>query len=191
MVIPLSLSQGLYLALIGAVALERLLELRISRRNATAAFARGGIERGQRHFVWMTALHSAFLLACPAEVLLAGRSFTPSSGVAFLALVFLAQALRYWAINALGTRWNVRVIVVPGETALRRGPYRLLRHPNYLAVVLEGVALPMVHGAWVTALAFSALNAMVLIVRVRCEERALREHAGYARVFGAKKVRTG
>jgi methyltransferase len=165
-----------YYGLLGLVALERGFELWLSRRNAAAALARGGIERGREHFGFMRALHAAFLAGCALEVALLDRPFDPRLGFPMLALALAAQALRYWAIATLGARWNVRVIVVPGEPVVTRGPYRWLRHPNYLAVVLEGFALPLIHGAWLTALGFSALNAWLLHVRIRVEERALAEH---------------
>jgi methyltransferase len=102
-----------------------------------------------------------------------------------LALALAAQVLRYWAIRTLGPRWNVRVIVVPGAPVVTGGPYRFLRHPNYVAVVVEGFAIPLIHGAWGTALVFSAANALLLVVRIRCEERALAAHCDYAARFGA------
>ncbi|MEO1172759.1 MAG: isoprenylcysteine carboxylmethyltransferase family protein, partial [Myxococcota bacterium] len=97
--------------------------------------------------------------------------------------VLLAQGLRYWVIGTLGPMWNVRVIVIPGAAVVTAGPYRWLRHPNYLAVVLEGICLPLVHGAWITALAFSAANAWLLRVRIRCEEQALSASTDYRQRF--------
>ena len=166
-----------YLGLIGLVVLERLAELVVSRRNAAWSFARGGVERGRGHFGPMVVLHAGLLVGAVVEVAVAGRPFLPALGWPMLALVVLAQGLRWWCIATLGPRWNTRVIVVPGLPLVRRGPYRWLAHPNYLAVVVEGVALPLVHTAWVTALAFTLLNAAVLAVRVRCETAALRELA--------------
>lgn len=165
-----------YFALLSLVALERVHELRLSKRNADLALARGGIELGREHFGAMRALHAAFLAACALEVALLSRAFQPWLGLPMLALALAAQALRYWAIASLGPRWNVRVIVTPGDPVVTSGPYRWLRHPNYLAVVIEGLALPLVHGAWLSALVFSALNAGLLRVRMRVEERALAEH---------------
>lgn len=162
-----------YLALLLLVGAERLFELRLSRRNAARTMARGGVEHGRGHFVWMAALHAAFLPACALEVVLLDRPFLPVLGLPMLGLALAAQALRYWAVGALGTRWNVRVIVLPGEPLVRSGPYRWIRHPNYLAVAIEGFALPLVHTAWVTAVAFTALNAALLRVRIRCENAAL------------------
>lgn len=165
-------------ALIGVLACERLAELVISRHNAAWAIARGGVESGQRHFRWMKLLHTSFFVACLAEVYLLGRPFDPRIGYPMLGLALAAQALRYWAIGTLGRRWNVRVIVLPGAPLVASGPYRFLRHPNYLAVVVEMAAVPLIHGAWLTALFFSLANGLVLLVRIRCEEAALRGAAG-------------
>ncbi|MGK4006302.1 isoprenylcysteine carboxylmethyltransferase family protein [Sorangium sp. So ce1036] len=166
-------SERLYLAFLGAVAVERLAELALSRRNARRAFARGGVEVGRAHFRVMAGMHGAFLAACALEVLWLGRPFPGPVGLAALALALLAQALRYWVIDTLGDRWNVRIIVVPGAPPVVGGPYRYLRHPNYAAVIVEMIAIPMIHGAWLTALVWSALNALVLAVRIRAEEEAL------------------
>lgn len=160
--------------LIAAVALERLAELVLSTRNARWAFARGGIESGQSHFPPMVALHAGLLVACLVEVHAADRTFVPALGWAALIVALASQGLRWWCIGTLGPRWNTRVIVVPGLPLVDRGPYRWLRHPNYLAVVAEGVALPLVHSAWITALTFTVLNAILLLrFRIPVEERAL------------------
>lgn len=169
---------GWYLVLLGATALERLAELVVSTRNARWVFARGGVEHGRGHFGPMVVLHTALLLGCAAEVAIADRPFVPWLGWPALAVALGCQALRWWCIASLGRRWNTRVIVVPGLPLVTRGPYRWLRHPNYVAVVLEGVALPLVHTAWLTALAFSLLNAWLLVgARIPTEERALRAAA--------------
>jgi methyltransferase len=166
-------SAGAYLALVALVACQRLAELRLSRGNAGKAFARGGIEYGRGHFPAMAALHAAFLCSCALEVVLLRRPFPGALGWTALCAFLLAQGLRYWAIASLGERWNVRVIVVPGDLPVARGPYRFLRHPNYLAVAIEMVALPLVHGAFFTAIVFSTLNAALLRLRIRIEEVAL------------------
>jgi methyltransferase len=171
-------SRAWFSLLVVAVALERLAELRRSQRNASWAFARGGVESGRGHYPWMALLHGGLLAGCLGEVWLLDRPFLPWLGWPMLALALVAQALRWWCISTLGPRWNTRVIVVPGLPLVRRGPYRLFAHPNYVAVVAEGVALPMVHTAWLTAAGFSVLNAAVLRVRVRAETAALRQAAG-------------
>jgi methyltransferase len=164
-----------YLVLLGATAAERIVELVLSARHARAAFARGGVEYGRAHFPALVALHVGLLLACAAEVVLGGRPFLPWLGWPMLALVLLSQGLRYWCIVTLGQQWNTRVIVVPGAGRVSGGPYRFLPHPNYVAVVVEGFALPLVYTAWITALVFTVVNAVLLVgVRIPVEERALK-----------------
>jgi len=168
------MSLAWYVALVGATALERLAELVVSARNARWSFARGGVESGRGHFPAMVVLHTGLLLACVAEAWLADRPFLPWLGWPMLVLVLASQGLRWWCIATLGPRWNTRVIVVPGLPLVARGPYRWLRHPNYVAVVVEGFALPLVHSCWVTAVAFTVLNAVLLArFRIPAEERAL------------------
>jgi methyltransferase len=162
-----------YLAFLSLFGAERVVELWLSRRNARIALSRGGVESGAVHFRAMAAVHALFLPACAAEVLLLRRPFPGAAGLAAAALAILAQALRWWAIASLGWRWNVRIIVVPGEAPVRKGPYRFLRHPNYVAVATEMLCVPLAHGAWICAAVFSALDAALLRVRIRAEERAL------------------
>ncbi|NEN05516.1 isoprenylcysteine carboxyl methyltransferase family protein [Diaminobutyricibacter tongyongensis] len=163
-----------YTVLILATGLERILEMIISTRNAKWSFARGGVEYGRRHFAPMIALHVGFLLACLAEVWIGQRPFIPWLGWPMLVLVFASQALRYWCIAVLGPRWNTRVIVVPGLPLVDRGPYRWFKHPNYVAVVVEGIALPLIYTGWITALTFTVLNAVLLLrFRLPCEDTAL------------------
>jgi methyltransferase len=159
--------------LIAAIALERLAELVVSKRNAAWSFARGGVESGRRHYVVMVVLHTGLLVGALVEVWLRQPAFLPALGWTMLALVLAAQGLRWWCIATLGRQWNTRVIVVPGLPRITGGPYRSLTHPNYVAVVVEGVALPLVHSAWITALVFTLANAVVLAVRIRVENRAL------------------
>jgi len=169
-----------YLVLILLTGAERIVELVISKRNAAWAFERGGVEYGFKHFPWMVALHTGLLLACIAEVFLADRPFIPALGWPMLAIVVLCQAGRYWVIASLGRQWNTRVIVVPGLPAVKRGPYRFswMRHPNYIIVAVEGIALPLVHTAWVTAIVFTLLNAILLLrFRIPIENGALRRLA--------------
>lgn len=162
-------------ALILATGLERLWELVLSKRNADWAFARGGVEFGQRHFPFMVVLHTGLLVACLAEVFAGDRPFIPLLGWPMLVIALACQALRYWCIMTLGHQWNSRVIVVPGLGRVTGGPYRFFTHPNYIVVIAEGIALPLVHTAWVTALVFTVLNAVLLFgFRIPTEERALR-----------------
>ena len=171
------MSVVLYVVFILLTGGERIVELVISKRNAAAAMARGGREYGQRHFPWMVTLHTGFLLACIAEVVLLGRPFIPVLGWPMLVIALLCQAGRYWVIRSLGPQWNTRVIVIPGaQRVTARGLYRVMTHPNYVIVAVEGVALPLVHTAWITALVFTVLNAVLLLgFRIPTEDKALRE----------------
>ncbi|HEY3737030.1 MAG TPA: isoprenylcysteine carboxylmethyltransferase family protein [Jatrophihabitans sp.] len=168
------MSAGWYTVLIAAVAVERLVELVLARRNQRWLLAQGAVERGAAHYPVMVVLHVGLLVGALAEVWLAPRQFIPALGWPALAVVVAAQALRWWCIRTLGRRWNTRVLVVPGLDLVGAGPYRLMPHPNYLAVVAEGVALPLVHDAWMTAIVFSVLNAVLLRTRIRVENEALR-----------------
>jgi methyltransferase len=175
-----------YMALLALFGAERIAELLLSRRNARTALARSGVESGAAQFRWMATVHTLFLPCCAAEVLVLHRPFPGALGWSCAAAALCAQGLRWWAISALGWRWNVRVIVVPGDAPVRRGPYRFLRHPNYVAVAAEMLFLPLAHGAWMAALVFSALNGLLLRARIRTEEQALgaaweREFAGVPR----------
>jgi methyltransferase len=162
-----------YLLLIVAVGLERLAELVVSQRNLAWSRARGGVECGAGHYPAMVVLHTGLLAGCLLEAWLGHRPFLPALGWPMFAVVLLAQGLRWWCIRTLGPQWNTRVVVVPGAGRVARGPYRLLPHPNYIAVVAEGIALPLVHTGWLTALAFTLLNAWLLGIRIRVENRAL------------------
>ncbi len=162
-----------YLLLLVAICLERLAELVVSNRHATALRSRGGVEHGAGHYPVMVALHVALLVGCLLEPLLADRPFVPALGWPMVAVVAAAMGLRWWCIASLGEHWNTRVIVVPSLPLVTSGPYRILRHPNYVAVVAEGAALPLIHTAWVTAVGFTVLNAALLTVRIRVENAAL------------------
>jgi methyltransferase len=162
-----------YTVLLLAVAAERLAELVVSQRHLRWARERGALESGQGHYPVMVVLHIALLVGCLVEVHALDRPFVAWLGWPMLAVVVVAQALRWWCIATLGPQWNTRVVVVPGLSLVDRGPYRWLRHPNYVAVVAEGVALPLVHDAWLTALVFTVLNAALLSVRIPCENRLL------------------
>ncbi|WP_225800319.1 isoprenylcysteine carboxyl methyltransferase family protein [Streptomyces sp. NK15101] len=162
-----------YTVLVLLVVAERFAELAVARRNGAWSRARGAREHGAGHYPVMVVLHAALLLGCLVEPRAADRPFLPLFGWAALALTLAAQALRWWCIGTLGPRWHTRVLIVPDLPLVASGPYRFLRHPNYVAVVVEGMALPLVHTAWVTALGFSLLNAALLTVRIRCENTAL------------------
>ena len=155
------------------LAAQRLYELRLSRRHEEALRKRGAIESGASHFPILVAVHVLLLVGIVFEVLVLGARpsfWWPRALAVFVA----AQMLRYSAIRALGPSWNVRVLVVPGTRLVRTGPYKWLKHPNYLAVFLEVIAAPLIFGAWRTSLVVGALNAVALFIRIRCEDEALK-----------------
>lgn len=162
-----------YLALLVAVGLERLAELVLAQRNLAWSRARGGVELGADHYPVMVVLHLALLMGCVVEVVVMRRPFIPALGWSMVVLVIAAQALRWWCITTLGRQWNTRVVVIPGAPRVEGGPYRWFSHPNYVAVAVEGLALPLVHTAWLTALVFTVANAALMGTRLTVENSAL------------------
>ena len=162
-----------YALLINVIAVARLLEIARSMRNARRLRARGGVESGAGHYPAMVMVHAGVIVAAPLEVFLADRPFLPPLGVAMAVLLAGTMALRYWVMAVLGERWCTRVIVPPDDPLVTTGPFRVMRHPNYLAVALEVPALALLHTAWLSALVFGALNLLVLAVRIRVEDEAL------------------
>lgn len=169
----------LFVVLTGA---ERVHELVVSTRNARWAFDRGGVETNRGQLPWMISLHVGLLLGALGEAWLLDRPFLPLLGWPMLVIALACQGGRLWVMRSLGNQWNTRLIVVPGLPLVTAGPYRWTRlpHPNYLIVAIEGIALPLVHTAWITAVAFTVLNAVLLIAfRIPAEDRAL---SGAARI---------
>lgn len=162
-----------FTVLVGLVGVERLAELVVAKRNLAWSLARGGRETGSSHYPFMVVLHMGLLAGCVLEVWLGDRPFVSALGWPMLVLVIASQALRWWCIRTLGPQWNTRIVVVPNMARVTAGPYRFLNHPNYVAVVVEGAALPLVHDAWTTAAVFTVLNAALLTVRIRAENTAL------------------
>jgi len=177
-------SSQIFVAFVVLVGVERLAEVRLSRRNERELRELGGREHASGHFIAMQLLHTLWLVSIILEVTLLRPPLRPWVS-ALAAIGFVAgQCLRYAAIHALGRRWTVRVLTLPGAAPITHGIYRYLRHPNYLGVVLEIAALPLMHSAWRSAVVFSLANAVLLTVRIRKEERALSENGGYDRALG-------
>jgi methyltransferase len=162
-----------YVLLIAAVVVERVAELVVTNRNRAWSLAQGGVEFGAGHYPVMVTLHTALLVGCLIEPIALHRPFIAALGWPMLAIALGAQVLRWWCIGTLKHQWNARVIVIPGAARVTAGPYRLFPHPNYVAVIAEGFALPLVHTAWITALVFSILNAVLLRTRIHVENDAL------------------
>ena len=162
-----------YVLLIVVVGIERIAELVVSKRKLAWSKANGGTEFGASHYPTMVVLHVGLLVGCLVEPFVLHRPFIPALGWPMLAVVVAAQVLRWWCITTLGSQWNTRVVVIPGADRVTGGPYRLIPHPNYVAVVIEGVALPLVHSSWITAVVFTVLNAALLRTRIKVENAAL------------------
>ena len=157
----------LNIIILALVTLQRLGELFVSKRNTKRLLEQGAREFAPNHYPLIVALHVAWL----ASLWWLGL-FRPIDPFWLAVFVFI-EILRVWVFAALGERWTTRIIVVPGETLVRRGPYRFLNHPNYAVVVAEIAVLPLAFGLWQVALVFSLLNAAVLAIRIREEDRAL------------------
>jgi methyltransferase len=159
--------------LVAVIVIQRLLELRVARRNLNWALSRGGREYAPEHYPFMVALHTAWIAAVLAEGTARGGQL---SGLwwLWLALFIAAQLGRYWVISTLGSYWNTRIVIVPGGQRVKTGPYRFLEHPNYVVVAVELFCAPMIFGAWITALVFTGLNAWLLLgIRIPAENKAL------------------
>jgi methyltransferase len=175
-----------YFVLLALVGLGRLIELSISRRHQRALQNRSAELVSEPGFRWMVLLHCGILLGAGLEVELLHRPLLAAVALPALLVFLAANALRWWVIRSMATHWNVRVVDSLGLGIVERGPFRLLRHPNYSAVFLELAALPLIHGAWLTALLGGALHALVLRRRVRLEERVLFGHLAYRQSFQHK-----
>lgn len=161
----------------GFLTVQRLLELRVARANERWARERGAVEYGREHYPLFFLLHPSWM----AFTLLEGRRSWGGVNWAALALFVVAQPLRYWVLRTLGRYWNTRILIVPGGERVTGGPFQYLRHPNYAVVALEMAAAPLAVGAWRTALAYTVLNAaLILLVRLPAEERALRAYQARA-----------
>jgi methyltransferase len=176
-----------FLALVAAVGGCRLVELRLSRRHQRELAAGGAAPLREPVFPAMVALHTGILAGAVLETLLGARPFAVALAIPAVTLVVLANALRFWVIATLGVQWNVRVVAsTPSRGVVTGGPYRYVRHPNYVAVFVELAALPLVHGAVLTAIAGALLHAGVLARRVGLEESVLMADESYRRAFGGK-----
>ena len=176
-------SRLLFAGFVAALGIQRLFELRLSRRNERRMRQRGGREHASETYAWIVALHAAWFATMLLEVFAGRRRFRPELAVLALGLFAAGQTLRLAAIRTLGWRWSTRVMTVPGASPVQHGIYRYIRHPNYLGVELEILAAPLVHSAYFTSAVFGVVNALLLRARIRREEQALEEDNGYWEAF--------
>jgi len=175
-----------YLSLLGLVALLRLVELRISKRHQRQMEARGASKVVEPRFRWMVALHTGVLVGAATEVVFLHRPFYPVLATVCFVIFLATNLVRWWVIRTLGEHWNVQVVNSTGLGVVTSGPFRYVRHPNYAAVFVEMLALPLIHTAWITALAGSLAHIVVLSQRLVTEERVLFSDAQYRAAMSGK-----
>jgi len=182
----MELSRALFVGLVGVVAALRLVELRISKRNQQRLVERGARKAADPRFPAMVAVHTCVLAGAAAEVVFLERPLIPVLSSVMGVLFLAANAVRWWVIHTLGAHWNVQVMDSARLGVVTTGPYRWVRHPNYSAVFVEMLALPLIHTAWITALAATAAHAWVLRGRVAAEEKVLLSESEYRAAMGSK-----
>lgn len=180
------LTKNIFISIVIAVILQRLLEVRLSDRHAREILQRGGKEHGDNLLGVVKVLQVSWWIAMIAEVWYFDRPFIPVLAAIAFAATIAGQVLRYLSMQALSWRWTLTIMTVPNLPVVESGVYRYLRHPNWLGVILEIAFLPLIHSAYLTAIAFSLVNAMVMIKRIQTEEQALRENTNYAAVVANK-----
>jgi methyltransferase len=178
---------NLFFLFITLIILQRMVELVIAKRNEHRMKSQGAMEFGKEHYRWIVLVHSLFFVSYILEVLILHKQLSPVWPVV-LALLLMTQAARVWALMSLGMFWNTKIIVLPNAKVVRKGPYRYIKHPNYVIVAAEFLLIPLLFQAYVTAILFSILNAVILAVRIPAEEKALRSLTEYERVFADSSV---
>ncbi|WP_307439712.1 isoprenylcysteine carboxyl methyltransferase family protein [Bacillus sp. V2I10] len=174
-----------YLFLI-IIIVQRVSELLIARRNEAHMKSMGGEEHCRDHYPLIVAVHLLFLLSFTLEVIVLNKEVSPLWMI-ILPIILITQVIRYWAVFSLGTFWNTKIIIVPDLEVVAKGPYRFMRHPNYLVVAVEILFLPIFFQAYATAILFTVLNAAILTIRIPAEEKALMQHTDYKKSFINKK----
>lgn len=182
----MGLSVYLYLVLLATVGVLRLVELRISRKHQERMLTQGAIRVREPHFKWIVAVHTGVLIGAALEVALLHRPFLPLLAAPMFALFLASNLMRFWAVRALGDLWSVEVMDSTRIGVVSDGPFRFVRHPNYTGVILEMISLPLIHTAWITALATSAAYSVTLSLRIRAEENVLMANPEYRAAMGHK-----
>lgn len=182
----MDVTQIAFLILLGAVGLERLLELRVSRRHQRELASCGARKHPEPQYRWMVALHAGVLAGAAVEVIFLHRPFIPWLALCAVVLFAFATLLRWWVIRTLGVHWNTEVVDSATLGVVSGGPFRWIRHPNYLGVFVELISLPLIHTAWITAVFAAVGNGFVLRNRLRIEERVLKNVPAYREVMAGK-----
>lgn len=176
-----------FILFVSIVILQRMIEVIIAKRNEKRMLAAGAYEAGAAHYPFMIALHVVFFVSLITEVFLLGQAISPWFEWLFV-LFFFVQVLRVWCLASLGPFWNTKIIILPGANVVKKGPYHLFRHPNYLVVCIEILLLPLMFQAYFTAICFTILNFAMLAIRIPTEEKALMEATNYSKEFKKKET---
>jgi methyltransferase len=182
----MGLSVYLYLALLAAVGLLRLVELRISRRHQERMLTQGAVRVSEPHFKWMVIVHTGVLIGAALEVVVLRRPFLPFLAAIMFFLFLASNLMRFWVVRTLGNLWSVQVMDSTRIGVVTTGPFRFVRHPNYTGVILEMISLPLIHTAWITAIGTSLAHSFALSMRIRAEERVLMANPEYRAAMGHK-----
>ncbi|MDZ5473190.1 isoprenylcysteine carboxylmethyltransferase family protein [Bacillus sp. 31A1R] len=172
----------LFTIFLAFILTQRIFELFVARNNEIWMKSRGALEFGKTHYVFMVLIHSLFFVVYTGEVFLLEKQISPVWP--FLLIIFiLTQTGRIWALSSLGKYWNTKIIVLPNADIVKKGPYRFLKHPNYVIVTIEFIVIPLMFQAYFTAFIFSFLNVLILSIRIPAEEKALKELTEYENEF--------
>lgn len=178
----MALDMMFFLYIVGFVIIQRIVELFVARNNEKWIRSQGGYEVGAKHYPFMVAMHVGFFISLIIEFLVFDRSL-PAFWIPLFVIFAMLQMMRVWVISSLGRYWNTKILVLPGAHVVKKGPFHFIRHPNYVVVTLEIIVIPLMLGAYFTALVFTVLNFIILSVRIPIEEAALREVTDYKEVF--------
>jgi methyltransferase len=175
----------MFFVFVGMIIIQRLTELVVARKNEAWMKSNGAIEFGQGHYPAMVFIHSAFFIVFIVEVMYFDKNLSEYWTI-LLALFLLTQAMRVWALTSLGKFWNTKIIILPGAEVVKKGPYKIIKHPNYLIVAVELIVIPLMFNAYFTMAIFTLLNIIILSIRIPAEEKALRDLTKYESEFKKK-----
>lgn len=171
-----------FFIVISILVIQRLTELKLAAKNEKIMKNKGAIEYGEKHYKILVIMHILFFISFMSEVILLDKKISPFWPI-LLTIIMLTQILRYWSILSLGEYWNTKILILPNGNVKRKGPYQFIRHPNYVAVALEFIFIPLLFQAYWTAIIFMMFNSIMMIIRIKEEEKALLLETDYADVF--------
>ncbi|MGG3890120.1 isoprenylcysteine carboxyl methyltransferase family protein [Metabacillus fastidiosus] len=175
----------MFTVLFTILVIQRITELFIAKRNEKWMMAKGGVKHGEKHYPLIVVVHTLFLISLITEVTVFHKGLS-SLWSFILPFLLLTQIIRYWAVMSLGPYWNTKIIILPDSEVVAKGPYRFMRHPNYVVVALEILFIPLLFNAYITAVLFTISNIFLMIIRIPEEEKALQLHTDYKNTFEEK-----